>query len=343
MRMLTKKDFEGHVFKNINSRWDVLLDVGAVALRDFEEEIPIRHPLISEKKKVTIAAAAATRSSSNFFKEGFVPPPPPTREEKKKGVLVSDNKDAAKQSRCRCRCDYDLGLEKFSKMNCSTTSTLKRSRNPKSLADQECDGNDTDREELMKIKKREMKKRNMKLVRPNPDQRPDLPERFRQKINELNGRDITLVIQKPLFSTDVSPDHDRLSIPFAQIITWDNFLTPDEKALLSRKETMEVPIIDPKLDQGTSLILKQWEMKSGSLYALRSQWYGVVVDNNLKEGQELQVWSFRVGNRLHIALVAIKDKGKQLALDDEPLLGMPSSSGTAGASSSGAGGSGSTD
>ncbi|KAF3441403.1 hypothetical protein FNV43_RR15317 [Rhamnella rubrinervis] len=367
MRLLTEKDFEGFDFKNVNCAWDVLLDVSGVALDNFEQEIARQPLLVSEKKRNIIAAAT---SSSNFIKrrnKALLKPTQrnkallkPTQEEKQKQVLVINNKDIAKHSRRHC--DYDIGVDKFLMMNninYSTTSTRKRSRNTISLGDQEDGRGDPDWEQVMNIKKQKKKnakptaggnkkRRRMKFVRPDPDECPDLPDRFKQRIDELNGRDITLVIQKPLFGTDLSHGHDRLSIPFAQILTWDNFLKPDEMKSLSAKETKKVPIIDPKLDH-TTLVLTQWNMKKKTgktsfLYVLRSKWYKVAEDNDLQEGQVLQVWSFRVEGRLHIALVVLSNKAKALATDDDlpPLGFLPSSSGAAGGSSSNAGGCGSS-
>ncbi|KAF3441402.1 hypothetical protein FNV43_RR15316 [Rhamnella rubrinervis] len=358
MRLLTEKDFEGFNFKNINCAWDVLLDVSVVALNHFEQEHAIRQPLlVSEKKRKIIAA---TTSSCNFIKAHSKALLKPTKEEKQQQVLVISNKDIAKESR---RHDYDyIGVDKFLMMNninYSTTSTRKRLRNTISLGDQEDGDGDTDWEQVMKIKKQKKnakptaagnnkKKNRMKFVRPDPDDCPDLPERFKQRIDELKGRDITLIIQKPLFSTDLSHGHDRLSIPFGQILARDNFLKPDEMKSLSAKETKKVPIIDPKLDH-TTLVLTQWDLKkksgkTSSQYVLRSKWYKVAEDNNLQEGQVLQVWSFRVQDSLHIALVVLSNKEKELATDDElPSLGiLPSSSGAASASSSSAGGCGSS-
>ncbi|KAF3441401.1 hypothetical protein FNV43_RR15315 [Rhamnella rubrinervis] len=353
--MLTKEDFKGFDFKNINCPWNVLVDVAGVALDHFEQEIAIRQPLVSEKKRKIIAA---TTSSSNFIMRRNKALLKPTKEEKQKQVLVINNKDIAKKSR-RHFDYYDIGVDKFLMMNninYSTTPTRKRSRNTISLGDQEDGGGDTDWEQVMKIKKQKKKnakptadenkkKRRMKFVRPDSDECPDLPERFKQAIDELNGRDITLVIQKPLFSTDLSRGHDRLSIPFAQILASDNFLKPDEMKSLSAKKTIKVPIIDPKLDH-TTLVMTQWDMekdngKISSQYVLRSKWYKVAEDNNLQEGQVLQVWSFRVQDSLHIALVVLSNKGKELATDDDFGI-LPSSSGAAGASSSSAGGCGSS-
>lgn len=57
-------------------------------------------------------------------------------------------------------------------------------------------------------------------------------------------------------------------------------------------------------------------------------------EHKLKQRQELQAWSFRVDNRLHMALVKVNKKARS----DDQLQGImtPSSSGTA-ASSSGTG------
>ncbi|WJZ85727.1 hypothetical protein VitviT2T_005247 [Vitis vinifera] len=50
------------------------------------------------------------------------------------------------------------------------------------------------------------------------------------RIRALGGSDVTFVIQKPLFKTDVIPGHNCLSIPLNQI--QQSFLTPEESERL---------------------------------------------------------------------------------------------------------------
>ena len=54
---------------------------------------------------------------------------------------------------------------------------------------------------------------------------------LRNRIRALGGSDVTFVIQKPLFKTDVSSGHNRLSIPLNHI--QQSFLTPEESERLN--------------------------------------------------------------------------------------------------------------
>ncbi|KAG6418785.1 hypothetical protein SASPL_120990 [Salvia splendens] len=78
---------------------------------------------------------------------------------------------------------------------------------------------------------------------------PQLPEEFRRAIEEMaRGKELTapatLVIQKELFRTDVSKNHNRLSIPASQIS--DGFLTEEERRRLRarRKGRVDVRVVD---------------------------------------------------------------------------------------------------
>ena len=68
----------------------------------------------------------------------------------------------------------------------------------------------------------------------SPHATPELPVILRNRIRALGGSDVTFVIQKPLFKTDVSPSHNRLSIPLNQI--QQSFLTPEESERLNSGE-----------------------------------------------------------------------------------------------------------
>ncbi|KAF3432811.1 hypothetical protein FNV43_RR23913 [Rhamnella rubrinervis] len=168
---------------------------------------------------------------------------------------------------------------------------------------------------VAKIKKKaktvvKMKKKLMKFELrqvPANDHHPDLPLQFRQRINEWQGTSITLVIEKTLYNTDLSEVHDRLTMPFRKIMS--DFLSDNEKELLREEGTIKVSVIDPKLKEVT-LILRQWDMtkpsgKTSSCYVLRTKWKDVVHNNHLKKHQRLQVWSFRVEEKIHMALVVL--------------------------------------
>ena len=83
-------------------------------------------------------------------------------------------------------------------------------------------------------KKLRMKKMMDKARCSSSHATPELPVILRNRIRALGGFDVTFVIQKPLFKTDVSPSHNRLSIPLNQI--QQSFLTPEESERLNSGE-----------------------------------------------------------------------------------------------------------
>ncbi|KAJ8771076.1 hypothetical protein K2173_023401 [Erythroxylum novogranatense] len=76
-----------------------------------------------------------------------------------------------------------------------------------------------------------VKQERRKVVVPNPP--PDLPQEFKKCFGEMEGREVTLVIQKRLLETDLKKGEGRLSIPTNQIQN-DNFLTDEEKESLNK-------------------------------------------------------------------------------------------------------------
>ncbi|KAM7522583.1 hypothetical protein LguiA_012485 [Lonicera macranthoides] len=144
------------------------------------------------------------------------------------------------------------------------------------------------------------KKTNKKIsTRDSP---PPLPQKYRKKVNAMQGSEPVLVIQKRLFNSDLTQQLNRLSIPHKQIMA--KFLTDEEKENL-KKNLVEVTLIDPRLVEWT-LNMKQWNMNS-SVYVLIKNWYKLVEENekDLKEGTEVQLWSFRVGTKLCFILVRL--------------------------------------
>jgi hypothetical protein len=166
-------------------------------------------------------------------------------------------------------------------------------------------------DEDSKITKREVKKRKI-----NNDQiqeeRPELPLAFKEKIEELKGSDVMLVIQKELTKCDLTKNHGRLSIPEKQVIN-EKFLEPNEKSSLhyDRKEGrkqrigMSVSVLDPSLEVWDRMSIKKWRMVKSEIYNITDDWYELVKKNNLKEGQKVQVWSFRRHRQLCFALVKL--------------------------------------
>ncbi|XP_057962204.1 B3 domain-containing protein At2g24670-like [Malania oleifera] len=139
----------------------------------------------------------------------------------------------------------------------------------------------------------------------------ELTNRLRDRITQIGGAEIILVIQKRLSDTDVSKSHSRLSIPLRQAKA--EFLTAHEKDSLGRRigkkvNGMEVPMmVEPDLEFMT-VTLKRWDMKKGtgktsSSYVLVSEWNKIVEKIGLKKEDGIQLWSFRSNTQLCFALV----------------------------------------
>ena len=164
-------------------------------------------------------------------------------------------------------------------------------------------------------RKHKKKKIMITYVPPNPT--PNLPANFKERIQGLNGSDLVLVIQKPLFATDVSKKHYRLSMPLNQIK--NEFLSRNEKDALMNQNgdgvpEMEVFLIEPSCQKETKMNLKIWVMlkdpkckaKASYMYSLGKHWNEVVSGNGLEEGMTVQVWAFRVEGNLGFALVRVE-------------------------------------
>jgi hypothetical protein len=164
----------------------------------------------------------------------------------------------------------------------------------------------------------EGKSRKPKRQRKNPteikqavlDQPLCMPTEFKNRIMGLQGSDINLVIQKVLTDTDMKRSQDRLSIPRGQM-RYD-FLSSEEQVGLEEKEAdgkhfkgMEVPLIEPDLKE-SSIFLKKWKLGNSCSYMLSSPWVNIAKRNGLKSGNNVQLWSFRVNQRLHLALVKLR-------------------------------------
>lgn len=147
---------------------------------------------------------------------------------------------------------------------------------------------------------------------------PDMPDNLKCMIYAMNGTRLLLVVQKPLTTTDVKEHQNRLQIPFNQISDESyDFLTNDEKDFLDCRDEkrhwncIKTPLLDLQLDSW-NIPLRKWVMnkKSGDVtevYVLNSPWIEIVRKNGLKAGDDIQVWSFRVGDQLHLALVKVDD------------------------------------
>lgn len=138
-------------------------------------------------------------------------------------------------------------------------------------------------------------------------ERPSPPRAFTDRIQQIGGSEVKLVIEKTLFNSDLDRGQNRLTVPCKQI--QNEFLKEDEKMSLCKKQEdgkhvqgMEVSVIEPCLDVST-LCLKKWDLSSSSSYALIKNWNNLAKKNHLMAGMKVQLWSFRVNKSLCFALV----------------------------------------
>ncbi|KAL1541503.1 putative B3 domain-containing protein [Salvia divinorum] len=155
-----------------------------------------------------------------------------------------------------------------------------------------------------------------KIPNPANNERPPLPEEFKNAIEEMaRGANAPvaaskLVIQKQLYGTDLSSGHNRLSIPMSQIA--DDFLTEMEKEHLRghdgsyKKKYLDVKIVGPSLAATETAKFCQWHIgKTSSCYVINGKWNAIVAKNKLMVGEAVQLWCFRIDRELCFALVRL--------------------------------------
>ncbi|XVE68270.1 hypothetical protein DITRI_Ditri09bG0054000 [Diplodiscus trichospermus] len=152
---------------------------------------------------------------------------------------------------------------------------------------------------------------------------PELPENIKQHIVGMGGSDWLLVIQKPIYYSDINPVACRFSIPLSQTQTHE-YLYKEEAEDLDEKKAMEVQFLDPSLKE-TTLIFKKWSMGKSSTYNLTKKWNEVVKNNQLNIDDVVQLWSFLVESKLCFALVKVNINGAQQGSEEgvrpQPRLG----------------------
>ncbi|CAK9151956.1 unnamed protein product [Ilex paraguariensis] len=161
-----------------------------------------------------------------------------------------------------------------------------------------------------KIVKPKKPRKNKPQTDPNP--KPDLPVEVKNLINALGGSEPILVIQKSLFATDVSNQHNRLSIPINKIEEGFHLEEDEKKALVLRngKKCGEISAsLVGRSPEEIEIKLRKWDMKkkhSGTnnpVYVLTQSWNTFRVSNGLKAGMVVQVWSFLVNSRRWFVVV----------------------------------------
>nr|KYP66659.1 B3 domain-containing protein At5g24050 family [Cajanus cajan] len=134
---------------------------------------------------------------------------------------------------------------------------------------------------------------------------PDLPTKFKNRFPELNNDDFKFLLSKKLYSSDVDPNKNRLSMPENEIAC--DFLTEAEVTkLCERTESnnfvgVEVTVLDPCLREFT-ILLKRWKMRSTYTYNLSARWKHIVSANKFEQDQELEIWTCRANNKLYFLL-----------------------------------------
>ncbi|KAG4952958.1 B3 domain-containing protein [Glycine soja] len=148
-------------------------------------------------------------------------------------------------------------------------------------------------------RKREEEGTSMKCASSSSD---ELPSPFKEKIQEMKGCEVKLVMQKKLYESDLNPNqnHACFSIKIA-----NNFLTQKEESFLEENKMlagMHVIVLDPSLRDCNMCFMKG---SRSCFYNLTNGWNQIVLQNDLKLHDILQLWSFRVSSCLWFALVKL--------------------------------------
>ncbi|KAL1194245.1 putative B3 domain-containing protein [Cardamine amara subsp. amara] len=140
----------------------------------------------------------------------------------------------------------------------------------------------------------------------------ETPEWLVQIMRDMKGaEDAKLIFEKTLFTTDVNPTQNRLSMPFNNLLRSD-FLAPVESRIINedinnnKKIGVGAILVDQRCEKW-GVMLKRWEMKKergkGSWnYNLICGWNDVVKANGLKDGDDISLWSFRCCGLLCFAM-----------------------------------------
>ena len=146
----------------------------------------------------------------------------------------------------------------------------------------------------------------------------DLPEIFKELIEFVEGKNTKLVMQKRLSYDDLSMScYQSFSIQVEE-----SFLTKEEKEGLNYGEEIEVVFIEPIISVSHVTLRKhpgttfRWgmnwnklviedELRAETTYLLILQWNRVASENDLGVGTQVQLWSFRIHEKLCFVLVKV--------------------------------------
>ncbi|XP_010558867.1 PREDICTED: B3 domain-containing protein At1g32030-like [Tarenaya hassleriana] len=132
-------------------------------------------------------------------------------------------------------------------------------------------------------------------------------------MREMNGYEPKLVIEKNLFKSDINRNLGRLAMPTNHVVEKD-FLTATEERMIDEKcrlKTSDVDVVaglvDP-LHRKWNVVLRRWDMAKdsgncSSIFVFVSTWNSIVDANGFKEGDPIELWSFRSQGRLCFAFV----------------------------------------
>nr|POF21750.1 hypothetical protein CFP56_64241 [Quercus suber] len=160
------------------------------------------------------------------------------------------------------------------------------------------------------------------------DSDSDLPEIFKELIEFVEGKNTKLVMQKRLSYDDLSMScYNSFSIQVEE-----SFLTREEKEALNYGEEIEVVFIEPIITVSHVTLRKhpgttfRWgtnwnklviedELRAETTYLLVLQWNRVASENDLRVGTQVQLWSFRIHEKLCFVLVKVARDDDWLDID----------------------------
>ena len=136
------------------------------------------------------------------------------------------------------------------------------------------------------------------MKRTKKDQPSDLPEIFKETIEFIKGTNTKLVMQKRLSHRD----HCMLNYYNSFFIeNEESFLTEEEEELLNNGEEIETVFIEPFISVSRETLSKH----EGTDYGLSMHWNKVAIENELRVGTVVQLWSFRIQEMLGFVLVKV--------------------------------------
>ncbi|RHN53426.1 putative transcription factor B3-Domain family [Medicago truncatula] len=158
----------------------------------------------------------------------------------------------------------------------------------------------------MSYVERRVKPKTTKKIKPKKHDKenlssppPILPIHVENKIKEFNGTDIKNIMCKKLSASDLRDDQNRLLMPLKEVKV--DFLTDIEKDESNKQDGLEVTVLDPSFREFT-MSLRKWSMGTNKYYSLLRGWKTVVSKNSFKKGKKLNIWTFRVNDKLHFVL-----------------------------------------